>query len=186
MKKLVLTYFLSSLFCVGSAHLFAEENIISHQTAKNTEEKADLDLEKPGHHHLELKDFAGDWILTVESIGGVAGPNATGDSIFVNAQVFIDRKGKGTINFASASMWNGQTLNIIDIPQGTRIDFSITDPRTGTGTFTVQVNSIHVTIEFVAVISKKTGNVLSIIGHRKSTDATVTSVVKVQMFRQFE
>lgn len=187
MKKLVLTYLLSSLFCVGSAHLFANESVISHLMAQKIEEKADLDLEKPDHQ-LQLKDFVGDWVLTAESVGGVAGSNAVGDSVFLNAQVFIDRKGIGTINFGSVTIWNGQSLSIINVPKGTLIEFAITDPHTGTGTFKIEIASIpiSITIEFVAVISKKTGLATALIGHRQFSDVTAVSALKVEMVRQFQ
>ncbi|MFI0434597.1 MAG: hypothetical protein ACH350_02560 [Parachlamydiaceae bacterium] len=143
---------------------------------------------------LELSDFKGEWIVSAQSIGGLAGRDKIGNVQAITAQMTIDKDGRGIINQGVITRYQGvpgQTDNtlkakvydleitIVDADKGVVIlnfDGPLPDPI-------VKSNSTY-----FAVInrSKKTGKVLEITGQRtKREPATETHLLTLKMNRQY-
>ncbi|HXW53027.1 MAG TPA: hypothetical protein VEL47_02855 [Myxococcota bacterium] len=138
---------------------------------------------------LKLSDFAGNWVLSVDSVGGVAGPSAVGHSLTLDGQVSFNSHGRGTVNFGSAVEYSGVPGEIfIGSATGDVLVITITDPVHGIGIITETTPSTGAvnTADFVAIFSKETGKVIRLNGHRTSSDPTTHEIVSYNLERQFQ
>lgn len=143
---------------------------------------------------LELKDFKGDWIVSAQSTGGLAGPDKIGSAQSITSQMTIDRDGKGVINYGVITTYRG----IAGVTENSiknklyDLEIEILDAKKGVVTLFFDgplpdpvVKSIS---KYFAVVNrcKKTGKVTEIIGQRIQREpSTETNLLTVKMSRQF-
>ncbi len=137
---------------------------------------------------LSLRDFAGEWVFSQRSVGGVAGLGATGSSVAVDGQATIERNGTGFFNFVSGAIYSGVSGSVTTFtvgPNTTTITITITDAEYGIGTIVINdpVNSFTETLDFIVTRSID-GKVLSFEGHRTSVIVTTTNITTFRFTRQ--
>lgn len=136
---------------------------------------------------LKLSDFEGEWILGADSVGGVAGAEARGDSYTFDGQVSIYRDGFGKMNFFEGAVYNGIETRFIDL-SNLDLQLTISDPYLGTGTleFTDPAAHLSFSANFVAVRSPK-GKALRLEGHSTSEAPIINrSVTSYTLERQYQ
>ncbi len=143
------------------------------------------------HKDFTVKDFAGDWVLTVESIGGVSGATAVGASLVIDAQLSFNKRGSGVFNYASGAIYTGVvgSVDFFTFSGGlSTITLEIIDPINGIGTLTIDVPSIGYTdtADFIILRSKFTGEAIRLVGHSTQANPDTAAIAKFTLQRQDE
>lgn len=130
----------------------ADHNAFSTQcTIKPVKDKAVAD--KP--YLCTIQDFAGPWVVSFSSVGGLAGRPVVGQSISGNMQIEFDQCGHGTVNLYEASVYAGVPgeLSHISIPPGqAEARLVLTRPQIGAGEITIREPGGSQTVGFVATM----------------------------------
>jgi hypothetical protein len=139
---------------------------------------------------LKLADFAGDWVIGVDSVGGVSGGATIGTSITIDGQFFFDQFGNGTANFFEGAIYAGtpgQVMFISASKFGNTITLSLTDPIHGIGTISFVIPSIDLieTVNFVTIRSKEDGSPIRLEGHPITASSTISRTASYTLRRQF-
>lgn len=185
-KLLALSLTLLTIPCMAQdVSDFAADNDVIEQSVLRSKSKSHRI--KP----LKLADFAGEWTINQQSVGGLSG--GIGASETADGQVSFDRNGNGTVNFLSLSRYTGipgdVEVGTVVPPLQLVITITITDSVHGIGTLTITdpaVNSIVDTADFVAIRSKSDGKVRRLNGHATHTFADQKSIGTYSLERQYE
>jgi hypothetical protein len=187
LKKWAFTLTLLALPCLVSAELIEMDQL--------NKQSIDQSIARNRASHrvgpLSPKDFAGEWILTANSTGGVSGPTAIGASFTLHGQIHFDKNGNGRFNFASGSVYAGTPGQVFPInigPGQATVQLQITDPINGIGSIVIAAPAIGYdeTLSFIATRSKKDGLAIRIEGNRTSVDSTTFGVLSYTMRRQYQ
>lgn len=151
------------------------------------------DCVKHSHDHkseekippLTLADFAGRWVVSIETIGGVDG--GEGVSSFFDGEVIFNTKGKATLNYGSLATYSGTPgeISTKSIASNTTKAIQILDKKNGIGILTL--NGLETSIDFIAIRDIKTGKVVEMRGHSIIVEPAPQpgSVRKISIVRQF-
>lgn len=187
MEDIMLKYkLLACLMALSSMHYVASaENISINEDVEQCLEKRCC----RGVRELTLKDFAGDWIFEVDTVGGVAGPTAVGTSLTIDGQVTFNSLGIGIVNHAAGVLYSGVVGSVVQFnltPGVATVTITITDPVFGVGTMLISDPGFSETVDFVVIRSKTSGKVLKFEGHRTSVNAQTSAVGVYSFERQYQ
>ncbi len=147
----------------------------------------------PFIQHLQreflLKDFVGNWVLNISTVGGIAGPTAIGSSSVIQGQVTINPKGNGSFNFISGIIYEGSqgvATKFKIITETATLKLRLTDRINGIGNLTISIPSIKYseTADFIAFRSRANAIPLKLQGHGTKIQSTTSSISQFVMERQ--
>ncbi len=189
MKKFNLFGILALSCALQTLPIYSNTEVLNKDSMTD-EAIADKDYGKNScNKSLTLKDFAGAWTISADSIGGVAGPTAVGHSATFDGQVTFDKNGNGTVNFLSGVEYAGTkgSINVITF-SGVTITLTITDPINGIGVLTVTDTTppFNDTADIIVTRSLSTGQAIEIEGHGTGSDAETTFIVAYSLKRQYQ
>lgn len=165
-------------FLISSSH----ENLMEQAARKKSSSKK-------SSKKFKLNDFAGKWVATITSIGGLSGELTNGSSFIAVGQIDIRSDGTGQFNYISGSTYNGVPGVFDTFIDGTgvvKFALTIIDAKNGAGSFTVVGGGVNDVVNFVATRSKATGKVTRIDGFRFHSATTVTNQDAYVLTRQNE
>lgn len=197
-KMSALSFTLSALCCIANVQgentapsSLADEYVMASHSDH------DKDCDHKGRHRdkhshrdirpLRLNDFAGAFIFSIDSLGGIGAETpilhqpTVGTAQTFDGHITFDKKGNGVIDFGGGAIYGGSPGNVLAVDlAGTAITITITDPVLGVG-------SLHITnptliipvddmVDFVTVRSKDTGKVVRLEGHRSSFTSIESSI----------
>lgn len=100
---------------------------------------------------IELKDFAGSWIIRSVSLGGVDGTSGRSESFLV--QITFDKQGNGTVNYSERVFYSGPIGNplVVTNPLFLSATLAINDKKIGLGTISfIQTSGVTRDFDFLA------------------------------------
>lgn len=156
----------------------------SHRGRQGNKEKHSKKI-KP----LQLKDFEGAYLLSVDTIGGVFNTISTtnGSSLTFDGQATIDKHGNVLVNFVSGAAYAGFPGHVqLFQTSGDTFKIVITNATFGTGTVAGTFLGLPFTIDFVVIRSKEDGSVLSLQGHRTDPIPTANSISLFNLDKQYQ
>jgi hypothetical protein len=138
---------------------------------------------------FKVKDFEGNWVFTVVSIGGVTGENTIGHSTTSDGQASINKCGIGVLNHYEGVTYAGvpgEIFHFSSTPGVPSLVIELTDPLIGVGSITITDPEIGVVevVDFVAVRERKTGKVIRLEGHGVSTFPITQDISTYVLIRQ--
>lgn len=191
MKKLKMLAFALPLFIAPC--LCANDGVKDENVHKAWRAKSLLDIETNKNDPIKKRDFAGDFILSIESVGGVVAPSVIvpfGVSISLIGQVTFNDKGQGVLNYGNVVAYDGDgstAVDVVSIPPGTvTLTIDIIDSKLGTGTITFADPSVVFSgVASFVIVKTKNGLVFRVIGQVTSTSDSLTgAVLDVNLRRQ--
>lgn len=106
---------------------------------------------------FKIKQFAGDWILSSSSVGGIGVNSGPGISSAVLRHVTFDKNGNGTENNGTLLFYLADgTLDKFIGVSGESIKLTLTDPATGAGSIAITDNSTFQGTTVYNFIAKRT------------------------------
>lgn len=182
-KKLILTLVVTlSPFIVAADN---DKSVVTTYSAKKNDAQC-----VPKTRNFRLRDFAGEWTLNVQSIGGVAGEEALGYSFTSDGQLSINKQGTGVVNHYEGVIYAGVPGEIIHFsatPKSATLVLQITDPVIGVGIITItdpEFGGVVQVVDFVAIRSIETGQAIRLEGHGTSSSPTTQAIASYTLIRQ--
>lgn len=146
--------------------------------------------EERAARRFKLKDFEGNWALTVKGVGGVTGDEAIGYSFTSDGQLSINQCGFGVVNHYQGVIYAGvpgEVIHFSATPRVPTLVLEITDPLIGIGRITItdpEQGGVVQVVDFIAVRSAKSGLVLQLEGHGTSSSSTTQAIATYTLIRQ--
>ena len=167
-KIMVLSFSLLAVSCLSSGQADQTDSLDStiRIIEKDGCKKSKTREIKP----IRLADFEGDWVISIDSIGGVVGTGAVGVSATFDGQVTFDRKGNGEVHFLEGATFDGTTTKFLDQSRF-ELHIRLSDPHRGTGVIEILDPPTQETfsVNFVAIRSRD-GKAIRLEGHESSAN----------------
>lgn len=179
-KILALSFSLIAVSCLSSVQA---DNTI-HSPVQSIERCAHNNSKTRQIKPIKLADFEGDWVIGIESVGGVVGASAVGVSATFDGQVTFDRDGNGVVHFLEGAVYDGATTRFLDQSQF-EMHILLINPLRGIGTIEIFDPTISETflVNFVAIRSRN-GKAIRLEGHESSTNPGNTPAVLSYTFER--